>query len=85
MNTLILATIDPSALPALRIAGLLFLIINLLAGAYLIRHWRSLFGPDPSVDGDIQAVRQLRVIVFVLPWAIITMRLVIEWVGLWIK
>ena len=85
MKTLIFATIDPSALPALRIGGLLFLIINLIAGAYLIRHWRSLFGPDSSVDGDIQAVRQLRLIVFVFPWAILTMRLLIVWVELWIK
>jgi hypothetical protein len=80
-----IALINPDALPALRIGGALFLIINLLAGAYGLRHWRRLFGPDASVDGDIAAVRQLQVIVIVIPWLFLTFRLFVEWVKLWIE
>jgi hypothetical protein len=85
MNTIMLATIDPSALPALRIAGVMFLIIHLLAITYLVRNWRTLFGADSSVDGDIAAVRYLRVIVITIPLLFLTVRLVVEWVGLWIR
>ena len=38
------AFINPAALPALRIPGALFLIINLLAAAWAWRHRRQLFG-----------------------------------------
>ena len=48
-NKILLAAIVPSALPALRVAGALFLIINLLAGAWAWRHRRQLFGPDSTV------------------------------------
>jgi hypothetical protein len=52
---------NSAAVPALRIAGALFLVINLLAREYIFRHWRQLFGRDLRVDGDIGAVRSLRV------------------------
>ena len=65
---ILIGLINPAALPALRIAGGVFLIINLLAGAYLIRHGRRLFGRDPEVEQDIEAVRHLRVEVVVIPW-----------------
>ena len=86
MKTLetMLGVINPDALPALRIAGALFLIINLLAGSYAVRHWRRLFGPDSRVDGDSGAVRQLQVMVILIPWLSLTTRLGIEWVKLWI-
>ena len=84
MKTLIfLAAVVPSALPALRIAGALFLIFNLLGGAYIWRHWRQLFGPDSSADGDRPATRQLQAIVLGIPYLILTGRLLIIWVGLW--
>ena len=73
--------INPAALPALRVAGALFLIINLLAGAYLWRHWRQFFGPDPEVDGDRKATRYLQVLVICIPLLFLTGRLFIEWVG----
>ncbi|HST30377.1 MAG TPA: hypothetical protein VLK27_06010 [Chthoniobacterales bacterium] len=86
MKTLetMLGVINPAALPVLRIAGALFLIINLLAGAYLMRHRHRLFGRDRSVDGDRDAVRQLQVIVIVIPWLFLTARLVVEWAKLWV-
>jgi hypothetical protein len=56
----------------------------LTAGAYVIRHWRRLFGPDPSIDGDKKATRYLQVMVITIPWLILTGRLVFELVGFWI-
>ena len=79
-----LGVINPDALPALRIGGALFLIINLLAGAWAWRHRPQLFGRDPRVDGDIIAVRQLQIIVIVIPWLFLTIRLLVEWLKLWI-
>jgi len=84
MKTIFLAAIVPSALPALRVAGALFLIINLLAGAWAWRHRRQLFAPDLTVDGDRLAVRQLQVLVLGIPWLFLTFRLLYEWVELWI-
>jgi hypothetical protein len=84
MKTIFLAAIDPSALPALRIAGALFLIINLLAGAYIWRHRRQFFGPNSTVTGDRPAVRQLQAMVLGIPWLLLTFRLFYVWVELWI-
>jgi hypothetical protein len=78
-----IALINPAALPALRAAGTFFLIINLLAGAYVIRHWRRLFGPDPRVDGDRDATRYLQVVVITIPLLVLTFRLAIELIGFW--
>ncbi len=85
MNTtqIMIALIDPVARPALTIAGIFFLIINLLAGAYIIRHWRRLFGRDPRVDGDRNATRYLQIVVITIPWLILTGRLAFEIVGFW--
>jgi len=85
MNTtqIMIALIDPVARPALTIAGIFFLIINLLAGAYIIRHWRRLFGRDPRVDGDRNATRYLQIVVITIPWLILTGRLAAEIVGFW--
>jgi hypothetical protein len=81
---IMIALIDPAGRPALTIAGIFFLIINLLAGAYIVRHWRRLFGRDPGVDGDRDATRYLQVVVITVPWLILTGRLAVELVGLWI-
>ena len=80
---IMIALIDPAARPALTIAGALFLIINLLAGAYIVRHWRRLFGRDPRVDGDRNATRYLQIVVITIPWLFLTGRLAVELVGLW--
>ena len=81
---ILIGLIDPAALPALRIAGGMFLIINLLGGAWLWRHRRQLFGPDSTAEGDRPATRQLQAIVLAIPWLFLTFRLLFEWVGLWI-
>ena len=83
MKMIFLSAIVPAALPALRVAGALFLIVNLLAGAWAWRHRRRLFGPDSTVDGDRPAVRYLQAIVLGVPWLFLTFRLVYEWVAVW--
>ena len=75
--------INPSVLPALRIAGTFFLIINLLAGVYIFRNRHRFFDRDPSVDDDIPAVRKLRVEVVMVPWLALTTLLVILLIYLW--
>ena len=80
-----IAFVNPTAVPALTMAGIFFITINLLASAYIIRHWQLLFGPDARVDGDRAATRALQVIVLTVPLLFITFRLVFELVGLWIK
>ena len=78
-----IALIDPVARPALTVAAIFFIIVNLLAGAYVIRNWSRLFGPDPTIDGDKQATRYLQVVVITIPLLILTFRLVAELVGFW--
>jgi hypothetical protein len=78
-----IALINPAAVPALKIAGGLFLIIYLLAGAYIVRHRRWLFGRDPEVEQDTEAVRHIRVEVILIPWLALAMVLIVEWLGLW--
>jgi hypothetical protein len=80
-----IAYINPAAVPALTIAGIFFIIVNLLAGAYVWRHRREWFGPDERVDGDRKATRYLQVVVITIPLLFLTIRLVTELVGLWIK
>ena len=79
-----IALVNPAAVPALQIAGGLFLIIHLLAGTYIFRHRRRLFGRDPEVKGDIEAVRHVRMELILIPWAALTTVLIVEWIGLWI-
>ena len=84
MKTTFLAAIIQSALPALRGAGALFLIVNVLAGAWAWRYRRQLFGPDSRVDGDRPAIRQLQAVVLTVPWLFLTFRLFYIWVETWI-
>ena len=78
-----LALIDPIARPALTIAGIFFVIVNLLGGVYIIRHWQQLFGQDTRVDGDRPATRYLQVVVITIPLLILTGRLVFVLVDMW--
>jgi ABC-type branched-subunit amino acid transport system permease subunit len=78
-----LAAINPVALPALRIAGTFFLIINLLGGAYIFRNRHRFFGKDPSISEDIEPVRKLRIEVVLIPWCVLTLFLLILLVYLW--
>ena len=87
MKTLetILGAINHAAVPALRIAGALFLIIYLLAGAYFFRNRHRFFDRDPRVDGDNEATRHIRSEVVLIPWLGVTTLLVVLWLGLWMN
>jgi hypothetical protein len=78
-----LALINPAALPALRIAGTFFLLINILAFIYIFRNRHRFFGQDPNVDNDIPVVRKLRMEVVMIPWLFLTTLLVILLINLW--
>jgi hypothetical protein len=78
-----ITAINPSALPALRIAATFFLVINLLGGAYIFRNRHRFFGGDPNVSDDIPAVRKLRTEVILIPWLVLTTLLVILLIYLW--
>jgi hypothetical protein len=80
---LILATLDPAALPTLRVAAAFFLILNVLAGVYIYRNRRRFFYRDVSVDGDVDAVRWLRLVGVTVPWFVLTGRLTITIFQLW--
>ena len=78
-----LALINPAALPALRIAATIFLIINLIGGTYIFRNRHLFFDRDPNVDNDVPAVRKLRMEVVMTPWLVLTTLLVILLINLW--
>ena len=80
-----IAVIDPAVRPALTIAAIFFIIVNLLAGAYIIRNWHRLFGGDPNVEGDRAATRYLQIVVITIPWLILTGRLIVEVVEFWMN
>ena len=80
-----IALIDPAARPALTVGGILFVIIYLLAGVYVWRYRRQLFGPDDRVDGDKKATRYLQIVVICIPLLILSGRVLFELVGLWIN
>jgi len=79
-----LAAINPVALPALRIAATFFLIVNIVGGTYIFRNRQRFFDRDPNVDGDIPAMRKLRVEVVMLPWLTLTTLLFILLIYLWV-
>ena len=78
-----LALINPDVLPALRIAGTFFLLINILAFIYIFRNRHRFFDQDSNVDNDVPAVRKLRMEVVVMPWLGLTTLLVILLINLW--
>jgi ABC-type branched-subunit amino acid transport system permease subunit len=78
-----LAQIDPSVLPALRIAGTFFLIINLTGGTYIFGNRQRFFDQDTDVDNDIPTVRKLRMEVVMIPWFVLTTLLVVLLIYLW--
>jgi hypothetical protein len=80
---MMLAAINPVALPALRIAATCFLIINLVGGTYIFRNRHRFFDQDSNVDNDIPAVRKLRMEVVMVPWLVLTTLLVVLLINLW--
>ena len=83
-NLTSLALIDPAVLPALRIAGTIFLIINLIGGAYIFLNRHRFFDRDPDVANDVAAVRHLRVEVVLVPWLALTTTILILLINFWL-
>jgi hypothetical protein len=79
-----LVTINPTVLPALRIAATFFFIINLLGGVYIFRNRHRFFDQDPNVDEDIPAMRKLRVEVVMVPWFVLTTLILILLIVFWL-
>lgn len=79
-----LVTINPTVLPALRIAATFFFIINLLGGVYIFRNRHRFFDQDPNVDEDIPAMRKLRVEVIMVPWFVLTTLILILLIAFWL-
>jgi hypothetical protein len=79
-----MALINPTALPALRIAATFFFVIYLLFGAYLLRNRHRFFDRDPNVDNDIPAVRKVRIEVVAIPWLVLTTLIVILLIRFWL-
>ena len=79
-----LALINPTALPALRIAATFFFIIYLLGGAYFFHNRHRFFDRDPNVDNDIPAVRKIRVEVVMIPWFVLTTLVLILLISFWL-
>jgi len=79
-----LAQINPSVLPALRIAATFFFVVNLLGGVYIFRNRHRFFDRDPNVDEDIPAVRKIRVEVVMIPWLVLTTLVLILLISFWL-
>ena len=79
-----LALINPAVLPALRIAGTIFLIINLIGGTYIFRNRHRFFDRDPDVDNDIPAARHARVELILIPWLVITTLILALLIYFWV-
>ena len=75
--------INPVALPALRIAGTLFLIVNILAFVYIFRNRHRCFAQAPNISEDIEPVRKLRIEVALIPWSALTLFVLILLIYLW--
>jgi len=79
-----LALINPTVLPALRIAATFFFIIYLLFGTYIFRNRHRFFDRDPNVDNDIPAVRKVRIEVVAIPWLVLTTLILILLISFWL-
>jgi hypothetical protein len=86
MNTYMpmLAQINPTVLPALRIAATFFFMVNLLGGWYIFHNRHRFFDRDPNVDDDIPAVRKIRVEVVMIPWLVLTTLVLILLISFWL-
>ena len=80
----ILAEINPTVLPALRIAATFFFIINLLGRPVRLSRSSPIFDRDPNVEDAIPATRKLRVEVVMIPWLVLTTLILILLIGFWL-
>jgi len=78
-----LAAVNPTPLPALRIVATFFFIINLIGFAYIFRNRHRSFDRDLSIEGDeILSARRLRIEVIFMPC--LTTLILILLIGFWL-
>jgi hypothetical protein len=78
-----LAAVNPTSLPALRIVATFFFIINLIGFAYIFRNRHRFFDRDLSVEGDeTLSARRLRIEVILVPC--LTTLILILLIGFWL-
>jgi hypothetical protein len=78
-----LALINPVGLPALRVAGTIFLVIFLFGGVYIFRNRHRFFDKDPDVAEDIPAVRKIRFEEVMMVWGALTILILVILIKLW--
>jgi hypothetical protein len=78
-----LVLINPSVLPALRIAATFFFLVYLAGGAYIFRNRHRFFDRDPNVDNDIPTVRKVRIEVVMIPYLVVTTLILILLISFW--
>jgi len=70
---LVIAVIEQTGVPALRVAFTVAVIIFLLAGVFLWRRRNEFFDRDPNVENDVPVVRHNREEAIVFVWAGLTL------------
>ena len=80
---LIMAVIEQTGVPALRVAFTVAVIVFLLAGFFIWRRRHQFFDRDPDVDNDVPVVRHNREEVILSVWAGLTVVLVYTMFQVW--
>lgn len=75
-SPLILAAIEQSGIPALRVAFTVAVIIFLFAGVFIWRRRHQFFDRDPNVENDVPVVRQNREEAILFVWGGLTLALI---------
>jgi len=79
-----LALVNPTALPALRIVATFFFLLYLAGGAYIFRNRHRFFDRDPDVHNDIPAVRKVRIEVVAIPYLVVTTLILVLLINFWL-
>jgi hypothetical protein len=80
---LLLAIIEKSGVPALRVAFTIAVIILFIVGVFIWRRRHQFFDRDPLVDDDIPVVRHNREEVITSVWGGLTVVLIVILFQLW--
>ena len=72
-SSVMIAVIEQTGVPALRVAFTVAVIIFLLAGAFIWRRRHQFFDRDPNVENDVAAVRHNREEAILLVWSGLTL------------
>jgi hypothetical protein len=75
-SPLILAAIEQSGIPALRVAFTVAVIIFLFAGVFIWRRRHQFFDRDPNVENDVPVVRHNREEAILFVWGGLTLALI---------